>query len=65
MTKTGTVIVCIIEVMLGLFIGVTAVYAIVKGDAYYGGACAMATVMAIMTLLSAMYVNSIAKKDED
>ena len=64
MTKTGMVVFCIIEAVLGLFIGVTAVYAIAKGDVYYGGACMIATVMTAMTLLAGKYINSIMK-DED
>lgn len=65
MTKTGIIIVCVIGALLGVFIGATAVYAIVKGDVYYGGASMMATVMAIMTILGTKYVNSIMKRDED
>ena len=61
MTKLGIITVCIIETILGVFIGATTVYALVKGDIYFGGAAMMAATMAIMVLLSARYVNNMMK----
>ena len=59
--KKSMILVWIIEVVLGLFIGATAVYAIISKDVYYGGACLLSTITAIMILLGSMYVNSITK----